>query len=331
MLQFLQRNSSINYILLPIVVLLLWGTNLIEPKFVLHFYDETPMILYKPLMALQNSNALLGQLVALAILAVNVISLVKINSTVRLIEKRSVFYVFLFLIFSASLQDFKQLNPMQPALFFIILGLSLLFRMYKQERELKIVFESAVCFSISSLFYAPSIYFVALVFLGLMIMVPFYWRQWLSAIIGVLLPIIMVFALSFCFDSLSSQIEIWKVNLLTPRTATFNYFFPLIFSFFLGFLFVLAMIFAFSGGLKKVVLRKYYFLLLLFLFIVLLVYFLMPNVGYEFLFFGLLPAAIFIANYMVNIRIKIFADVVLLLLIAMAVLVQLFPDKILNF
>ncbi|MCQ2960346.1 MAG: DUF6427 family protein [Bacteroidales bacterium] len=331
MFQFLQRNSSVNYILLPIIVLLLWGSNFFEPQFVSHYYDETPMVLYKPLVSIQNCSPFIGQLMAIVILALNVVALVKVNSNVRLIEKRSIFYVLLFVIFSASLQDFKQLNPMQPSLFFLILGIASLFKMYKQERELRSIFECGVCFSLASLFYAPAIYFSLIIFLGLMTLVPFYWRQWLSALIGVVLPIFLVFACVFCFGVLSTQINVWKVNLLTERTVSFNYFFPLIFSCYLALIVILSVVYSFSGGLKKVVSRKYYFIFLLMLILVVCVYLFLPYVGYQFLFYGLLPVSIFVANYMLNIRNKFFVEALFWLIIAFTVLVQIFPDKIIAF
>lgn len=330
MFQVLQRNSSFNYVLLPIVALLLWGMNIIEPHFVTHYYDSTPMVLYKPLMAIQNATELGGQLVGILIVCLNIIALVKVNSSIRLIEKRSVFYILLYIIFSASLQDFKQLNPMQPALLFLILGFASLFKMYKQERELTSIFEAGVCVAIATLFYAPSIYFAVVVFIGLLVLVPFYWRQWLAALFGILLPIFIVFAISFCFDTLQTQIQVWNVNLFTQRAITFNSLTPLIFSLFLALLFILSSVYAFSGGLKKVVLRKCYFILLLFLALILSVYLFVPYVGIEFLFFGTLPVAIYIANYMVNIRSKIFAEALFFLIIACTVCVQIFPDITIN-
>lgn len=326
MFQFLQRNSSFNYVFLPIVILLLWGTNLIEPRFVVHHYDATPMVLYKPLMAIQNLSALGGQILALVLLGLNIVSLIKVNSTIRLIEKRSVFYILLIVIFSSSLPDFKQLNPMQPALLFLIFGFSSLFKMYKQERELTKIFESGICFSIASLFYAPAIYFTIIIFIGLILLVPFYWRQWLSALFGVLLPILILFALAFCFDTLQTQLQVWKVNLLTQRTGMFNNMVPLLYSLYFALLFILSGVYSFSGGLKKVVSRKYYLIFLLFLALVLCLYLFVSYVGVDFLYFGMLPVAVYVSNYMVNLKNRFFAEALFFLVLVGAACVQIFPD-----
>ncbi len=105
MFQFLQKNTTINFILLPIVLILLWGTNLLNPQFVSHYYDTNPMVLYKPLMAIQNWNALAGQIVSLVILLINVIIIIRVNSVTRLIENKSMFFIFLFIFLSADLPD----------------------------------------------------------------------------------------------------------------------------------------------------------------------------------------------------------------------------------
>ena len=326
MFKLLQRNSSINFVLLPVVILLLWGLNLLNPLFVTHYCDANPMVLYKPLLAIQQWSMLAGQILSILIMGANLLLLIKINSSIRLIEKRSVFYIFLFIVFSGSLQDFRQLNPMQPALFFIILGIVSLYNMYKNERELRTIFEAGVCFSIASLFYAQAIYFVILAPIGLCIYVSFYWRQWFSAIAGILLPLCFVFILAYCFDALPAQIEVWKENLLLVHNEITLNVFPMLFSIYLALLFVISVLYAYTGGLKKVSIKKYYLLLLFFILYVLAIAFLISFVSTEILFFGLLPAAIFISNYMVNIRSSVLAEILFVIIIVFIVLVQIFPD-----
>ena len=326
MFQFLQKNTTINFILLPLVLILLWGTNLLHPQFVSHYYDTNPMVLYKPLMAIQNWNALAGQIVSLVILLINVIIIVRVNSVTRLIENKSVFFIFLFIFLSASLQDYKQLNPMQPALTFLIIGVQLLFNMYKNERELKKIFEAGFCFSIASLFYAPAIYFAILIFLGLGMFVPFYWRQWLSALVGLLLPFILVLSIAFCFDNFMSQVTTFYENLMAVNAPHFTKLFPIAFSIFLALLFIRSVIYVYLGGTRKVSTRKYYTLLLLFLVLVLVLYIFVPHVTYDFLFFGGISVSVFIANFMVNMRSKFWQEVIFIAILAFTVLVQIFPE-----
>lgn len=328
MFKFLQRNTSLHLILLPVVVLLLWEDNLLHPQFVQHYYDVTPMILYKPLILLQSWSAVAGIWISLAFLVLNVFLLTKVNRSIRLIEKRSTLYIFLFVIFTASLQDFKQLNPMMPAMTFVILGFASLFNMYKQERELKTIFECGLFFSLATLFYAPTMYFAIIVFLGLCLLVPFYWRQWLSALVGYILPFFIVFALMYCFNSLQGEINTWKINLLQVHNEPFHYLMPICFSCYLALLFVFSFFYTFFGQPIKVSRKKYYLIFLLFLLVILGVYLFVPYVNYCILFFGILPTSIFISNYMLGIRRGFIVDFFFLVIIAFTVLVQIFPNKL---
>ncbi|MBP5583047.1 MAG: hypothetical protein J6X43_03735 [Bacteroidales bacterium] len=312
--------------MLPIVLILLWGTNLLHPQFVSHYYDTNPMVLYKPLMAIQNWNALAGQIVSLVILLINVIIIIKVNSITRLIENKSMFFIFLFIFLSASLQDYKQLNPMQPALTFLIIGVQLLFNMYKNEHELKKIFEAGFCFAIASLFYAPAIYFAILIFIGLGMFVPFYWRQWLSALVGLLLPFILVLSIAFCFDGFTHQVATLYENITVENSLQFTKLFPIAFSLFLALLFLRSVFYVYLGGTRKVSTRKYYTLLLLFLVLVLVLYLFVPYVTYDFLFFGGITVSVFIANFMVNMRSKFWQEVLFIIIIAFTVLVQIFPE-----
>jgi hypothetical protein len=306
--------------------MLLWGTNLLNPQFIVHPYDTNPMVLYKPLMALQNWNALAGQIALLVILLINVVIIIRVNSATRLIENKSMFFIFLLIFLTASLQDFKQLNPMLPAMTFLIIGISLLFDMYKNERELKKIFEAGACFAIATLFYAPAIYFSIMVFIGLGMFVPFYWRQWLSALVGLLLPFILVLSVGFCFDDFLSQTNTFYSNLISVNTPSFTKLFPIAFSLFLALLFIRSGIYVFVGGTRKVSIRKYYTLLLFFLMLVLAIYIFVPYVTYDFLIFGLLPVSTFIANFMVNMKSKFWQEVLFIIILAFTVLVQVFPQ-----
>ena len=326
MFQFLQRNSRFNAILFFLIIVLLWGGNLLNPHFTPRYYDTVPMMLYKPLVLIQNWSVLAGQLITLLFVGVNAILLAKANNDVRLIEKRSAFHILLYIILSASMQEFRQLNPMQPALTFIILALMWLFRIYKQEHDLKTIFECGVLFSIASLFYAPAILFAVLVFVGLIVLTSFNLRQWISGIVGLCLPYIIVVSLAFCFNSLENVREVIRFNLFTPHQEPFNELIPIGFSCYLALLFVLSVAYAFAGNLKKVSIRKYYLILIFFLAIVLGSYLTMSCLDYSFLFFGLLPITIYVTNYMINIRRNFWAEVLFLIILVFAVLVQVLAD-----
>ncbi len=277
-------------------------------------------------MGIQHWNAFVGQIISILLLTANILLLMKTNSSIRLIEKRSILYVLLYIMFSSCLQDFRQLNPMQPALFFVILGMVSLFKMYKNERELRTIFECGVFFSIATLFYAPIIYLSLLIFIGLATLVSFYWRQWLAAIVGVLSPIVLVFTLAFCFDSLPQQLEVWKTNLHTIHSDLTLTLVPTVYSFFLALVFIISAIYSLTRGTRKVSVRKYYLIFAFFLAIVLAATFFISYVSMDFLFFGLLPVAIYISNYMVNIRRPIIAEILFLLLVVFVVLVHVFPN-----
>lgn len=326
MFQFLQRNSTINYLLVPIVIILLWASNILNPTFIVHNYDANPMFLYKPFMGIQNWSPFAGQILAIILVIINALLLVRVNTTARLFEKRSIFYVFLFVLLSACVPDFKQLNPMQFAMIFLILGLSSLFKMYKNERELKTIFESAALFSIASLFYAPAICYILILFIGLLLLVPFYWRQWIAACIGIVLPYIFVFSIGYCTDSLMTELSIWKDNLIPQNTKPFTSFIQICFSGYLGVLFLLSAAYTFTGGVKKIALKKYYLILLLALLLSLGLYIALPFIGFEILYFGLLPAIIFISNYMMELRRKVPAELLFLGIVVFVLLSQIFPD-----
>ncbi|MDR0941129.1 MAG: hypothetical protein LBM68_02755, partial [Bacteroidales bacterium] len=180
----LQRNFITAFIVLLLIAVALWLPYSIHPVMTMQFYDLYPMPLYKPLLSVFQFSPYLGVLLQLACVGCSIFLLSTMNSQFRLIEKRSSGYIFLWILFTVIFPEFRQFNPMMFAALLVLWGFYSFFNLYKNERNLRYIYNAGLLFSTAGLIYV-NVYFLTLILLcAIVILIPFNWRQWVSAIFG---------------------------------------------------------------------------------------------------------------------------------------------------
>lgn len=294
----------------------------------MQFYDLYPMPLYKPLLSVFQFNPYLGLLLQFASIGFSIFLLSNINSQFRLIEKRSSFYIFLGILFAVVFPEFQQFNPMMFATVLVLWGFYSFFKLYKNEYNLRHIYEAGLLFSIAGLIYVNVYFLTLIVFCAIIILIPFNWRQWVSAIFGILTPLFFVFAWILVFDKTDYFLFILQQN--TVNAPDFSKF-PLAFSYIdVAFLALCVLLLCISIGfvffgqvVKKVAIHQYYILLLLFLAFIIITYIAVPWVGISIFYFSIVPAVFFIANYVGNRRRNWFPNLLSVILFALVLTGQL--------
>lgn len=316
---FLHRNNLLGFIVFPLLVVGLWASYFIEPSMTAYYYDVNPMPLYKPLLHVYESNQYIGLLSMLAAMSLAMILMSYINGTYRMFEKRSSLYLLLFILFASLLPQFQQFNPMPFAAVFVIMGIYSIFKLYKNEHELRAVFEAGFCFAIASLFYIQTLFLSVFIFAAIINLVPFNWRQWISAIFGIATLYIFVLAWNFIDDSVPQFLQTVNANMFVRHSvaeiSAFSYGFIAL----TGLVFIASLLFSFSGSLKKVAIQKYYFLLFLLLVFVTIIFILVPGAGIEIFYFCIIPLSFYSTNYLISMRNWLIPEILVLLLLGLRI------------
>ncbi|MFO7869133.1 MAG: DUF6427 family protein [Bacteroidales bacterium] len=319
----LHKNTPFTFILYPIVLLGIWTPYiLLNPETIQVYYDADPMPLYKFMTSIGTSHW--GQIVMLlATILFNAFLLSRINNSFRLIEKRTSINLFIFFILSGSFTIFMQFNPLQFSLTFLLLCIFSLFKIYKREYALRPVFEAGLFISLGSLFYANMIFYGIFIFLAIMVLLPFNWRQWAAGIFGILTPLVVTASVFFLTNNLSEFTHTVSQNITTWHSSfqltTIHYIFIGIVSL----IFIRSLGYLFSGSIRKISTRKYYTLLLFLIIITTIFFFSVPGANKE-LFIFIIPSTVFIiSNYLENIRSRFWQEFLFILLLASSVAIQL--------
>lgn len=149
------------------------------------------------------------------------ISLLAVNQ--ELVEKQNYFPVFLYLILTVACVDPIKLSPHILTNVFILFSIYKLLDTYRKESVLKNIFDSAFWLCLSFFFSASSIIFLPLFFIVLFILRPFYWREWVIALLGFGVPVYLYECMAylsnfnrwFLFESIGMYFNSFKIPTLS--------------------------------------------------------------------------------------------------------------------
>jgi len=114
--------------------------------------------------------------------------------------RQSTYFPFFFMVLLLSCR--ASLVGFYPALvssFFLVLAIHRLISSYMKERALSEVFDAGLFVGIATLFYIPSMVFIILLWIGLLVLRTINWREWVSTIIGFLVPFLFTFTYNLIF------------------------------------------------------------------------------------------------------------------------------------
>lgn len=271
-----------------------------------------------------NKNLLFSLVVGLSVTLINGFLL---NGLITRFEIFPVKNYFPLLFYSLYMSGFEtQLNP-HPILFShtcILLGLFRIAQSNRMDEALGKYFEAGALFSLASLFYFPSILLYPTVWVALIVIRPFVWREWLTSFIGLLLPYIFVFTWYFWFDGINlfvfgkifypSQDFVPNPKAWSGFTTTTVVAWLVVSILSLWFLLT-------KGWPLNTILSKNMLVVFIWLLLLSTLAFLMAP-AYEILYFSLmaLPLSVIIANYFVQLKWGFWADSLLLSLFVIVIM-----------
>jgi hypothetical protein len=147
----------------------------------------------------------------------------------EVVDKQNYFPLFIYLLLSIVSVNPNQLTPQIFTNVFVLYSIYKLLDTYRKENELSQLFEAAFWLSISAYITISSIISFPLFFIVLLILRPFYWRDWAIAILGFIAPIFICESIAYLSDY--SQWYLFKsvavfLQFLKPPSLS-EYFLPL--------------------------------------------------------------------------------------------------------
>ena len=320
-LKLFRGNQAAFLILIPLLALLLWTKSFIYPFEIPVLSDAMP--LYDLADAVINSSRILSQICALLFLILTSLLLARINTKFILIPARTYLPAIIFLIISSSYPHLHYFHPLIPSVLLLLLAVNRMFGAYKKEGLCYHFFDASILISLASLFYARMGIFIMIIWIGLIYLRPFYWREWAMSLIGFALPYIFLISHKYFYgQDINLFMDLVKENFMRESALTYIEY-P--YYIFVGMLVILIFLASFkmmqiNTGLKILVRQFSKVFFWLFLITAILAAFFIESAGL--LTLAAIPAAYLISFYFFTARSRLGSEIIFILFVLAYISVQ---------
>lgn len=195
-----KNNQPLSIILLSIVMIVLW-----IPSFQITTsipYNNT-MPLYEFYARGANNIPSLHHFMALILIVSEAILLNYILNKFDIMVKKTAMPAIFYCLLMSCCKPLTHFYPLLFSNFFILLALFKIGLSYRVDEAFSTIFDASFFIATASLFYFPSIIIYPLIWVTLIVIRPFIWREWVISVIGLLLPYLFIVVFYFCTDRLN--------------------------------------------------------------------------------------------------------------------------------
>lgn len=283
--------------------------------------SENGMLLFRLITAYADTTPNLYFIAGLILFVLQGIQVHLLVNHFEVLYKPSFLPWLMFIVLMAGFPGLMIFSPALLANSFLLIMFDRLFRIYKCEYAQGYHFEAAAMLSVAVCIYLPAASIILLLIASMLILHPFDWRNWVSAILGFMAPIYLL-AISLLFsDSIALMLP---ENFLSGYQLAFeiksvipaSYAVTAIFVILLTVLSILMLRENFYKNTSRT--RSYQQVIIIYVFITLLISFFTPGIPLFKFALPAIPLSILIGYYLLAVRKNWIADTALILLVALA-------------
>jgi hypothetical protein len=328
MIRFFRGTGIGPVLLMTLIAGALWIQYFISPPQVIPPPGGDAMPLWNLVLDSFSGFPLLAVFVSFVLMVIMVIVMIRFNTAVFFIPRRTYFPALFFILFYSAFPGEMILNPALPAALLIMVGLWRMMTAYRLNGMAFNFFDAALLISSAGLLYAGSMWFVLLVLIGALVLRAPDFREITITVAGALLPWIVLYAVWYLTgSSMSDLTEIIRHNLFDKMPSMY---------WSRALIILLAVIaLSFLPGLlsligemptQKIKSRKTFEMLLWMLVLCALAYAFAPSVSVEVNAISAIPVSFIMANYYAFTRRLVMTEILFWLMIVMIAVSRLWPN-----
>lgn len=310
-----KNNQPLSIILLSIMMIVLW----------IPAFQNTSPIPYNNTMPLYefyargaNNLPYIHNIIALVLVVSESILLNYILNKFEIMAKKTAMPAIFYCLLMSCCKPLTHFYPLLFTNFFILLALFKIGLSYRIDEAFSSIFDASFYIAIASLFYFPSIIIYPLIWVTLIVIRPFIWREWLISLLGLLLPYVFVVVYYFWTDKVNFLLydKIFfpsSDSLLTLSNQRDTF---LAVASFLLLLLILSVVHLLKGWPVNTILSRNFLVVLLWLLgLSILSYSMAPVFNITYLAIAAIPLAVFIANFFLMTRFKWTSEIIFILFV----------------
>ncbi len=177
--------QPIGQLLLGLAVIFMWALSYLRGTIA---GPESSMPLYNLLSSL-TGQGLFAYIAGAALTLIQAIQLNVIINRHEVLIHRSHFPGLMFVLATSAVPEMLVLSPAILVNSLLIIVLDKVLRLFKNESPLPLVFDSSLLLALATLLYFPACLYLVWFLAALLVMRPFSWRDWATALMGLLTPL----------------------------------------------------------------------------------------------------------------------------------------------
>lgn len=327
MIRFFRGSGIGPVIVLTLITLGLWMQYFIEPPQMTGLVAGQPMPLWGILTEALSSTPILAVAVSLVLMLVVAVIMVRFNTSIFFIPRRTIFpalmYILLFSVFPGEMV----LNPALPAAILIMAGLWRIITTYRAAGMAINFFDAALLISAGGMFYAGSVWFLVLVFIGALILRSPDLKELTIAVAGAVLPWLVLYAVWYLTGgNINGLTEIIRHNLFDETLHIYLSRTMVILLSVTGIIFIPALILVIREmATMKIRSRRTFELLFWMIVVCVVCYIFVPAVSTEMNAITAIPVAFIMSGYFTFTRRTVTIEILFWLMMVMLVVSRIWP------
>ncbi len=201
----IHNNSLITLILVPLIMLALWGRFFVLDIVYVTIHDNPSMPLWDGIvMPIFGYSRFAAAILSYALALATGLTVNRIISRYALLQKQSMLPLFIFAMLVSAFLSVQKLNPIWFFAFFFSFGIERLLGSVNESKPVVRCFDSSMLVGIGALFYAKGIFVYPILFLIMGILRIANYRTIIASLMGFFLPFALSFAYYFFIDETAS-------------------------------------------------------------------------------------------------------------------------------
>jgi hypothetical protein len=325
LLNLLKSKQPVTLVIIFLFTLLLW----LNPFASQHMlFDDSmnqmPLFLLSKMILPHGSVA--SKIVGLAFIITIALLIIRLNIKFNFFAERSYLPAIIFVTLVVGVANVHDYYAFMPATILVIFTVDKLLQTYKTDSLSYKIFDAAFILGIASLFYLNAIFYMVFIWIALLLLRPFYWREWFFSLLGISIPFFITGSVYYLVGWHFPSIRIDFSNRIFSLD---QYQFSLVQYLFLGAIFILMVIgsqfLMRSLGNKKIFTRKSFNLFLVLFLISLAMFFLLKTVSSDIMGIAAISLTILISHYFLHAKNTRWMNILFYLYLSTFLLTQLIP------
>jgi hypothetical protein len=179
-------------------ILIIWVVTVLKPGETTQAY--TDITLLSPFFDWLHNFPLVKSVLGFAMLLLQAATWNRIINKHSLLRQSTYFPFFFMVVLLSCRSSLIGFYPALASSLFLVLAIHKLISSYMKDKALPDIFDSGLFVGIATLFYIPSMVFLILIWIGLLIIRTISWREWLCSIIGFVVPFIFTLTYNAVFN-----------------------------------------------------------------------------------------------------------------------------------